>query len=330
MDSVLAEYFDLKVQLDAGIRLLQGQIHNENDKAMLCHSSCRLFDGGLLEKYLKKVKEWMGQHTGEVVTILLVNNDKIPAKTTKDAFDKVDLTRLTYTPPQHNPHSPTGWPTLRQLTTAQRRIIALTSISVDSKNVPWLLDEFSYIFETPLGSAIRQSSSALHTAPAASKTGNWVSGGEAYKPNDTYVAALNGDKPGMSGNLKQGLAQCKTEYERVGGFVLVDFFNKGSPIKVVDTLNGVSNPINRKDPPPTPDQRAKDGTFRQLVNDVEGGKGDAVINRLATESTNLLKKIGLRGRLISWRALGCLSASVRNTLLEIQAKKGEVRKLSQD
>jgi len=70
-------------------------------------------------------------------------------------------------------------------------------------------------------------------------------------------------------------------------------------------VNGVSNPINRKDPPPTPDQKTKDGTFKQLVNDVKGGKEDTVTNRLATGGTNLLKKTGLRRRrrrLVPWQA----------------------------
>ena len=248
------QYFDVKVQLDAGIRLLQGQIHHEGGKTMLCHSSCKLFDGGLLENYLKKVREWMDQHTSEVVTILLVNNDKIPAKTIKEAFDKADLTRLTYTPPTRPALSPTGWPTLQQLITAQRRIIAFTSTSADIKNVPWLLDEFSYIFETPfevtdpsrftcaahrpgsvsgpdklqqaLQTRIPFMNRFLYANVFNSKVGKWVSGGEAYKPNDTYVVTLNGDKLGMPGNLKQGLTQCMTEYKRVGGFVLVDFFNE--------------------------------------------------------------------------------------------------------
>jgi len=248
------QYFDVKVQLDAGIRLLQGQIHKEDGKTRLCHSSCKLFDGGLLENYLKKVREWMDQYTSEVVTILLVNNDKIPAKTIKEAFDKADLTRLTYAPPTQPALSPTGWPTLQQLITAQRRIIAFTSTSADIKNVPWLLDEFSYIFETPFevpdpsrftcaahrpGSVSGQEKlqQALQTRIPFmnrflyanifdSKVGKFLSGGEAYKPNDTYVATLNGDKPGMPGNLKQGLTHCMTEYKRVGGFVLVDFFNE--------------------------------------------------------------------------------------------------------
>ena len=257
------QYFDVKVQLDAGIRLLQGQIHKEDDKTMLCHSSCKLFDGGLLENYLKKVREWMDQHTSEVVTILLVNNDKIPARTIKEAFDKADLTRLTYTPPTQPALSPTGWPTLQQLITAQRRIIAFTSTSADTKNVPWLLDEFSYIFETPfevtdplkftcaahrpgsvggpdklqqaLQTRIPFMNRFLYANIFDSKVGKWVSGGEAYKPNDTYVATLNGDKPGMPGNLKQGLTRCMTEYKRVGGFVLVDFFNEVSVWVMVDS-----------------------------------------------------------------------------------------------
>lgn len=71
-------------------------------------------------------------------------------------------------------------------------------------------------------------------------------------------------------------------------------------MKVVDAVNGVSNPVNRRDPPPTPDQKIKDGTFKQLVSDVKGGKKDTGINRLATGGTNLLKKTGLKRRLMLW------------------------------
>ena len=136
------QYFDVKAQLDAGVRLLQGQVHKEDDKTYLCHSSCKLFDGGLLADYLKRVREWMDRHPSDVVTVLLVNNDKVPATAIKAQFDAADLTRLAYAPP--GPVAPTGWPTLGQLVAAQRRLIVFTSVGADAKAVPWLLDEFSY------------------------------------------------------------------------------------------------------------------------------------------------------------------------------------------
>lgn len=37
-------------------------------------------------------------------------------------------------------------------------------------------------------------------------------------------------------------------------YILVDFFNEGSPINSVDALNNVTNPVNRIAPPPTPSE----------------------------------------------------------------------------
>ena len=65
----------------------------------------------------------------------------------------------------------------------------------------------------------------LYAPVLTSRLGQFVSDGEMYKPNDTYVATLNGEKP-LPGNLKSGLALCMETYKRVGGFVLVDFFNE--------------------------------------------------------------------------------------------------------
>jgi hypothetical protein len=227
----------------------------------------------LLETYLKKVREWMDQHPSDVVTILLVNDDKIPATVIKAHFDNADLTRLTYAPP--GVIAPTGWPTLGQLVAAQRRLIVFTSVGADTKAVPWLLDEFSYspppfpcnpsggltnkrsyIFETAfevtdplklnctphrpsavagndklpqaLASRLPLLNRFLYANVFDSRLGRAISGGEAYKPNDTYVATLNGEKP-LPGNLRSGLAACVGIYKRIGGFVLVDFFNEVCP-----------------------------------------------------------------------------------------------------
>ena len=53
------QYFPVKTQLSSGIRLLQNQIHLKGSEIRLCHTSCALFDAGLLQDYLKDVVEWM-------------------------------------------------------------------------------------------------------------------------------------------------------------------------------------------------------------------------------------------------------------------------------
>jgi len=57
-------------------------------------------------------------------------------------------------------------------------------------------------------------------------------------------------------------------------------------------VNGVTNPVGRKDLLQTPDQKTKEGTLKQLVNDVKDDKEGAVTNRLATGGMDLLKETG--------------------------------------
>lgn len=60
------QYFNVTTQLDAGVRLLQGQVHPYKGKTKLCHSDCRyLLDAGPLGDYLSAVKGWMDKHTSE-------------------------------------------------------------------------------------------------------------------------------------------------------------------------------------------------------------------------------------------------------------------------
>ena len=61
------QYFNVTVQLDAGVRLLQGQLHKDSNggEPRLCHSTCTLMDGGTLANWLSQIKAWMDQHSSE-------------------------------------------------------------------------------------------------------------------------------------------------------------------------------------------------------------------------------------------------------------------------
>lgn len=181
--------------------------------------------------------------------MLLVNNKNIPVSTLKPIFEDSGLASLSYIPPANI--TPTTWPTLQTLIDSKKRIIIFLSNAANQTAVPYLLDEFKYLFETPFEvtdpdaftcNAHRPASvggkdklkQAVDTkiplmnrfmyAPIIKRVK--IDGVEMFKPNDTYAVKLNGDDSKAPGNLKMGVEKCYKEYGKKGGFVLLDFFNE--------------------------------------------------------------------------------------------------------
>ena len=68
-------------------------------------------------------------------------------------------------------------------------------------------------------------------------------------PNVDAVNQTN--SPGSAvGNLGYSANACQQEYGKQPTFLLVDFFDQGPAIATVDTLNGVTSPVGRTQPPP--------------------------------------------------------------------------------
>ena len=62
------QYFNLSVQLESGVRLIQGQAHldpNGTGQIRLCHFNCALIDGGTLDDYLLITKAWLEKNPHE-------------------------------------------------------------------------------------------------------------------------------------------------------------------------------------------------------------------------------------------------------------------------
>lgn len=59
------QWYNATVALDAGVRLLQSQLHKDGSDIKLCHSSCSLFDGGTLTSWLTPIATWMFAHPSE-------------------------------------------------------------------------------------------------------------------------------------------------------------------------------------------------------------------------------------------------------------------------
>ncbi|KAK7064034.1 PLC-like phosphodiesterase [Favolaschia claudopus] len=238
--------YDVTQQLNDGIRMLQMQAHNQTGTIQLCHTSCVLYNGGTLEDYLTKVKSWMDANTNDVVTLLIVNIDNLPPTQYSPIFQKVGLDKLSFAPTT-SPLAASGWPTLGSLIDAGTRLITFLDNAADLSAVPYLIDEFTNIWETPFDV----------TDPAFDCSINRTKGdtsSQMYLINhflDTIVFGnpvpdvakanvTNGvDGPG---SLGAQVSTCVAHHSRPPTFLLVDFyeFGGGSVFQVAANINGVS------------------------------------------------------------------------------------------
>lgn len=254
------------MQLSAGVRLLTAQVHLYNSSGStelhLCHSSCDLLDAGLLSDWLIEIKSWLDSNANEVVTVLLVNSDDFTASELAAQYSTADIESYAYSPDSQTT-PPSEWPTLQTLINNGTRLLNFVSSLDPSDNTvaPWLMDEFTFIFENEYDNTSPSNYSCTPSRPTS------VSGDTAtalsdnmlpfmnhflYEtellgieaPNTTYLNTTNAASGG-EGNLGTSASECSSEYGRAPTFILVDFFNVGPAISTVDSLNGVTDPVGR-------------------------------------------------------------------------------------
>ena len=243
-------------QLTAGVRLLSAQVHNNNGVWHLCHTSCSLLDAGTLSAWLSTIKTWMDGNPNDVVTILLVNSDNASAEDLNAEFEAANITSYGYQPPSATTALAT-WPTLQEMISNNTRLVTFVADLDSSTNTvaPYLLNEFTFVFEnsynvTSLSNfscvADRPSAVSGQTATAIS-SGRlplvnhflYTSGGFGIEIPDTGNITTTNGEAGV-GSLGAAASDCSAAYGKAPAFFLVDYFDEGSTISVVNSLNGIS------------------------------------------------------------------------------------------
>ena len=135
-------------QLNDGIRMLQGQTHFVNDTVYYCHTSCDLLNAGSAESYFRNITLWVQDHEFDVVTLLIGNADFRPVTDFISPLEASGLSRYAYTPTEV-PMSVTDWPTLSSMILRQKRVVIFMDYNANQTAVPYVLDEFSQMWETP-------------------------------------------------------------------------------------------------------------------------------------------------------------------------------------
>lgn len=128
--------------------LVQFQTHYENGTMYLCHTTCQLLNVGTLEAYLVEVNTWMRKNPYDVVTFIIGNYDYVsPANFTTPIYNS-GLKDLIYTPTKV-PMGLDDWPTLSEMILRQKRAVFFMDYQANQTAYPWLMDEFSQVWETP-------------------------------------------------------------------------------------------------------------------------------------------------------------------------------------
>ncbi|KAF8807790.1 PLC-like phosphodiesterase [Phlegmacium glaucopus] len=233
-------------QLNDGIRMLQMQAHDQNGIIQLCHTSCGLYNGGTLQDYLQTVKAWMDANPNEVLSLLIVNIDDLSPTRYDPIFRSVGLDTLSFAPTS-SPIAAANWPTLGSMIDSGKRLVTFLDNAADLTSVPYLLDEFTNIWETAFNVIDTTFDCNVNRTKGDTST-------QMYLINHFLDKLLLGQPVPNVGSLNQTNAvsgtgslgdqtiTCLNAHGLPPNFLLVDYyeFGGGSVFQVAATINAVS------------------------------------------------------------------------------------------
>lgn len=114
----------------------------------MCHTSCALLNAGTWQSGLETLVSWLEANPFEVVTWLIVNSDFTSVENYVSAIENSGIRDYLYEPayvPQHRDQ----WPTLGQMILSGKRVVMFMDYNANQDSVPYILDEFTHMFETP-------------------------------------------------------------------------------------------------------------------------------------------------------------------------------------
>jgi len=246
-------------QLNDGIRLVQGQMHFVNSTPHFCHGSCDVLDAGPITDFLGDVYDWVSNHPFDVVTILLGNGlmdngSYASVQSYAEYIEKTGLLDFVYIPPIV-PMNLTDWPTLGNMILQGKRVIIFMDYNADQAAVPWILDEFSQMWETPFDPTDRSFPCNVERPPDQTPEDT---NSKLYLTNHNlnydlnllgnsilvpYTPLLNvtNNITGY-GSLGNAAKNCTEKWDRPPKFLNVDFYNvgNGSVFEVAAKLNNVT------------------------------------------------------------------------------------------
>ncbi|KAI4607975.1 hypothetical protein J4E80_009372 [Alternaria sp. BMP 0032] len=220
-----------------------------------------LLDVGTLESYLATVKGWLDQNPFEVIAIMMGNNNgqdtRNPATDYIAPFQNSGIMEYVWTPPSASLNL-TDWPTLAEMIIRTKRVVVMLDYGADQEQVPWLLSEFNYQWQTPFSPTDPAFPCTEQRPPNQPEE---VSRERMYVMNHNLnievslpgvssilipAYSLLDEINAVSGNGSVGLnvQNCEKMWTRPPNWILVDYYNygnfNGSVFQVAATANNVT------------------------------------------------------------------------------------------
>ncbi|KAJ2119602.1 hypothetical protein GGH12_005045 [Coemansia sp. RSA 1822] len=232
---------NIRQQLDDGIRGFMLDLYKLDSDPMsdpyLCHTSCVLLNDGKLVDALKDFKTFLDDNHDEVVTIYIENAQPFSAIDMAQAFKDAKLDSYAFAPNSTS----SAWPSLAQMIDVNKRLVVFTDRNADSA-VPWILDEKSYVVQTPF--SVESGASFGCTANSQVRP-LWVMNHFVY--TNYSVFNLNFERPApnsaASVNTRASIVGQANACGSAGyfpNFVTVDYYDVGDVFKAVADINGVT------------------------------------------------------------------------------------------
>ncbi|KAI0858669.1 PLC-like phosphodiesterase [Xylaria cubensis] len=252
------QQYDVTQQLDDGIRFLQAQIQWPSNATQphFCHTSCDILDAGPITDWLTDVRNWVAQHPFDVVTILLGNGNYSVPSLYVPYIEQSGITKYVYTPP-YVPMNLTSWPTLTEMILGGQRVVMFMDYMANQTEYPWLLDEFSQVWETPFDPVDNSFPCDVQRPPnlAVPDAKNRLSlinhnlniqlsalGTDLLVPARTELNVTNNATG--AGSLGLAADNCLAQWDRAPNFLNVDYYNyggfPGSVFEVAARMNNVT------------------------------------------------------------------------------------------
>ncbi|KAH0498251.1 hypothetical protein TgHK011_005516 [Trichoderma gracile] len=286
----------VKTQLDDGVRFLQAQIQWPANGTVphFCHTTCDLLDAGPITDWLGEVYEWVDAHPYDVVTILLGNGNYSDPAMYVPYIEQTGILKYTFVPTVF-PMTLEDWPTLENMILHGNRVVMFLDYKANQTAFPWLMDEFSQMWETQFDPVDRAFPCAVQRPPDLAAD---AARDRLYLMNHNLNAEFNvfnlellvpavsllNETNAADGYGSLGLAanNCRADWGRAPNVLNVDYYNYGSPpgsvFEAAARINNVT--YNR----PCCGQVQSSGAWSVLRGNVlrrAGGGGDGLVQQWA-------------------------------------------------
>ncbi|POS87396.1 hypothetical protein EPUL_001110 [Erysiphe pulchra] len=241
-------------QLNDGIRLLQAQIRFINETPHFCHTSCQILDAGPITDYLGVVRDWVSSHPYDIVSILLGNGDYRPVTQIAPYVEDSGLLPYAYLPPKI-PMMRNDWPTLSSMILTGKRVLFFMDYEANQTAVPWIMDQFSQMWETPFSPTDRAFPCTVERPPGllpqdASQRMYIINHNLNYEISILGNSLLVPNLPLLNftnnitgfGSLGENAQNCNDTWQYPPKFLNVDYYNvgNGTVFQVAAKFNNVT------------------------------------------------------------------------------------------